>query len=135
MARFQLPGSLGLLAKCFNLMSMAGPVPNPPCGTSHAYVVETMLKVSTKEREGSITFVLEGRLCGAWTAEAEQAWSRLLAIATGREVLLDLGGVTFIDRAGEELLVSMLACGTKVRGSGVMVNHLIDKVQEKVSRR
>ena len=106
-----------------------------PCGKSHAYVVGTMLKISTKEREGSITFVLEGRLCGQWTAEAERAWSRLLVNSTGREVLLDLGGVTFIDRAGEALLASMLARGTKVRGSGVMVNHLINRVQEKVSRR
>lgn len=94
-----------------------------------------MLKVSTKEAEGSVTFILEGRLCGAWAAEAEQAWSRLLASSAGREVLLDLDGVTFVDRVGEVLLVSMLARGTKVRASGVMVNHLIEQVQEKVPRR
>ena len=94
-----------------------------------------MLKVSTKEREGSLTFVLEGRLCGEWAIEAEQAWSRLLANCAGREVLLDLGGVTFIDQAGEALIASMLARSPKVRGSGVVVNHLIDQMQEKVSRR
>ena len=94
----------------------------------------TMLKVSTKEGEGSVTFILEGRLCGAWAAEAERAWSRLLASSSGREVLLDLGGLTFVDRTGEALLTSMLARGTRVRASGVMVSHLIEQVQEKASR-
>jgi anti-anti-sigma regulatory factor len=116
-------------------MNMASTIARTRCGHCHALVLETMLKVSTKEREGSVTFVLEGRLCGDWAAEAEKAWSRVLASSGGREVLLDLGGVTFIDRAGEALLSSMLTRGTKVRGSGVMVNHLIDQVQEKVSRR
>jgi len=94
-----------------------------------------MLKVSTKEREDSISFVLEGRLCGEWAVEAEQAWSRLLANSPGREILLDLSGITFIDPAGEALIKSMLARSPKVRGSGVVVNYLIDQMQEKVSRR
>jgi len=93
-----------------------------------------MLKISTKERPGSLTFILEGRLCGAWAAEAELAWARALSAAHDQEILLDLGGVTFIDRAGVVLLASMLARGTKVRASGVMISHLVQEVQEKVSR-
>jgi anti-anti-sigma regulatory factor len=93
-----------------------------------------MLKISTKEREGSVTFILEGRVCGAWAKEAELAWSRLLSAAGDREILLDLGGVTFVDRAGEALLVSMLERGTKVRASGVMISHLVQEVQQRVSR-
>jgi anti-anti-sigma regulatory factor len=93
-----------------------------------------MLKISTKEREGAVTFILEGRVCGAWATEAELAWSRLLSAAGDREILLDLGGVTFVDRAGEALLVSMLERGTKVRVSGVMISHLVQEVQQRVTR-
>jgi translation initiation factor IF-2 len=93
-----------------------------------------MLKISTKERAGSVTFILEGRLCGAWTVEAELAWSRLLSTLHEEEVVLDLAGVTFIDRGGEALVTAMLARGTKVRASGVMISHLVEEVQQKVSR-
>jgi anti-anti-sigma regulatory factor len=94
----------------------------------------SMLKISTKERAGSVAFILEGRLCGAWTVEAELAWSRLLSTLHQEEVVLDLAGVTFIDRAGEALVTAMLGRGTKVRASGVMISHLVEEVQQKVSR-
>ena len=93
-----------------------------------------MLKISTQERERSVTFILEGRLCGAWATEAELAWSRLLSAVRDREILLDLGGVTFVDRTGEALLASMLERGAKVRASGVMMSHLVQEVQQRVSR-
>ena len=93
-----------------------------------------MLKISTKEREGLVTFILEGRLCGAWAMEAELAWSRLVSTAKDQEILLDLGGVTFIDGTGEALLASILERGTKVRASGVMISHLVQEVQQRVSR-
>jgi anti-anti-sigma regulatory factor len=93
-----------------------------------------MLKISIKERSGALIFILEGRLCGAWAAEAEVAWARALSASHGQDILLDLGGVTFIDRAGEALLASMLARPTKVRATGVMISHLVQEVQQKVSR-
>jgi anti-anti-sigma regulatory factor len=93
-----------------------------------------MLKITTKERPGSVTFVLEGRLCGPWAAEAEVAWARLVADTLDQEILLDLAGVTFIDHDGEALLASILGRGTKVRASGVMISHLVQEVQQKVSR-
>ena len=93
-----------------------------------------MLKISTKEQDGSLTFILEGRLCGAFAMEAELAWSGLISSAGDREILLDLGGVTFVDRIGEALLASMLERGTKVRASGVMISHLVQEVQQRVSR-
>lgn len=93
-----------------------------------------MLKITTKERPGTITFVLEGRLCGPWATEAELAWTRLVASTQDQEILLDLAGVTFVDRDGEALLASMLGRGTKVRATGVMISHLVQEVQERVSR-
>jgi len=93
-----------------------------------------MLKITTKERPGSITFILEGRLCGPWAAEAELAWKRLVENSPQEEILLDLAGVTFVDRAGETLLTLMLGRGTKVRASGVLISHMVQEVQHRVSR-
>lgn len=93
-----------------------------------------MLKITTQQRPGSVTFVLEGRLCGPWAAEAELAWFELVASVHAQEILLDLAGVTFIDRDGEALLATMLGRGTKVRASGVMISHLVEEVQHRVSR-
>lgn len=92
-----------------------------------------MLKITTKERDGSITFTLEGRLCGAWAIEAEQAWSRVVASDHDQHILLDLAGVTFVDNAGEALLASMIARGARVRANGVMISHLVHEVQRRVS--
>ena len=66
-----------------------------------------MLKIIRREQPASLTFVLEGRLCHPWTAEAERSWLQLLSMAGNKELWVDLAGVTFIDRAGEELLASI----------------------------
>jgi len=92
-----------------------------------------MLKITTREHSGAITFILEGRLCGPWAKEAELAWTRLLESSPQAEIRLDLAGVTFIDRAGETLLTAMLSRGTKVRASGVLISHFVEEVQQRVS--
>lgn len=94
-----------------------------------------MLKITTKDRPGSLTFVLEGRLCRPWTAEAEQGWSNLISTVGDRELLLDLDGVTFVDREGEALLASIIEQGPKVRASGVLVSHIVEQVQKRVLRK
>ena len=93
-----------------------------------------MLKIIRREQPASLTFVLEGRLCHPWTAEAERSWLQLLSMAGNKELWVDLAGVTFIDRAGEELRASILERDTKVRVSGVLVSHLVEEVQRKVLR-
>jgi anti-anti-sigma regulatory factor len=94
-----------------------------------------MLKVTTKEAEASLTFVLEGRLCRPWTAEAERGWTKLLSTAGNKKLLLDLAGVTFMDGDGEALLTSMIESGTKVRARGVLVSHLVAQVQKRMQQR
>ena len=94
-----------------------------------------MLKVTTKEQLKSVTFVLEGRLCHPLTDEVERGWSKLLLNAANKELTLDLDGVTFVDRAGEALLVSMLERGTKVRASGVLIRHMVEQVQKNILRK
>jgi hypothetical protein len=51
-----------------------------------------------------------------------------------KEIVLDLEGVTFIDRDGEALLAWALERGTKVRASGVLVSHMVQEVRQKAAR-
>lgn len=91
-----------------------------------------MLKVTVKEQPQSCTLVLEGRLCRPWTSEAERGWSKLILAAADKELLIDLAGVTFVDRDGEALLASILEHGAKVRVSGVWVSHMVRQVQQRI---
>lgn len=90
-----------------------------------------MLKITTKERPHSVSLVLEGRLCHPWTEEVEHNWSKLTSTAGDKELLLDLAGVTFVDRDGEDLLASMIAGGTKVLSSGVLISHMVEQAQKR----
>jgi anti-anti-sigma regulatory factor len=91
-----------------------------------------MLRITTKERPGSVTMVLEGRLCGAWTAEAEKAWLKLASTAEGQELAVDLSGLTFVDKAGESWLASILGQGAKVKASGVLISHIVHEVERRL---
>jgi anti-anti-sigma regulatory factor len=93
-----------------------------------------MLKITINERSGCTTFALEGRLCGQWATEASRAWSQLISMDHTKEIVLDLEGVTFIDRDGEALLAWALERGTKVRASGVLVSHMVQEVRQKAAR-
>jgi ABC-type transporter Mla MlaB component len=94
-----------------------------------------VLKITTTEQSESLTLVLEGRLCRPWTGEVEGRWLDLLASAVEKEkeVLLDLAGVTFVDRDGEALLGSILEGGASVRASGVLVSYIVRQVQRRIA--
>ncbi len=67
-----------------------------------------MLKISRLDAaDGSIVLALEGTLVGAWVRELETAC--IAAVANLGRVSLDLSGVTFVDRAGAELLIGLRA--------------------------
>ena len=67
-----------------------------------------MLKISRSESsEGRVILKLEGILRGAWLAEVRAACDALLE--ERQRVALDLRGVTYVDRAGKELLESLRA--------------------------
>ena len=97
-----------------------------------ALPASAMLRSTTQERPGSVTLVLEGRLCGAWTAEAEQAWLRIASSAEGQELAVDLAGVTFVDKIGESWLASVLGQGAKVKASGIWISHIVQEVERRL---
>ena len=72
-----------------------------------------MLKVTVTEGDDGITLLLEGRLCGPCTAEAEQSWRSVLMRAGRRRILLDLTGIAYVGSEGKLLLTSALEQGAE----------------------
>ena len=65
-----------------------------------------MLRISAIESAGNgTTLRLEGQLCGPWIDELDNAVERVLA--AHRQLTLDLGDVSLIERPGLALLASL----------------------------
>ena len=92
-----------------------------------------MLKVTVTEGADGIALVLEGRLCGPYTAEAGQSWRSVLVRASRRRILVDLTGVTYVGSEGKLLLTSVLEQGAEIRVDGVLMSHLVEELRERIS--
>jgi anti-anti-sigma regulatory factor len=93
-----------------------------------------MLKVTIHEEGPCIRLVLEGRLCGPCAAEADRAWRDALSRASNHKIRIDLAGVTFVDSEGELLLMNMLRQRAAIQAGGVLMNHLIEELRQRVVR-
>ena len=79
-----------------------------------------MLKIETTKDAGrGVTLHLEGRLIGPWVEELRVACAQA---GRGRmQVIVDLGGVAFVDRAGIALLRELADHDTRLAGCSPFV--------------
>lgn len=68
-----------------------------------------MLRISRTERDGVVTLQLEGKLRVPWVDELDA-----MVVVGGNRLRLDLARVTYVDRAGAELLRSLQCRGVEV---------------------
>src|ERR1035437_7743762 len=68
-----------------------------------------MLKITLHDSAREFRLKLEGRLSGPWVHELEQCWMTASSTTHGRNTVLDLGEVDFVDPAGESLLARLHA--------------------------
>ena len=66
-----------------------------------------MLKITLHDSAREFRLKLEGRLCGPWVRELELCWQTASSTTQGRQTILDLGDVDFIDTDGQSLLARM----------------------------
>ncbi|MFB3829365.1 MAG: TolC family protein [Bryobacteraceae bacterium] len=86
-----------------------------------------MLRITTQEVAGKITFRLEGKLAGPWVPELEQCWLATAA-APGQGVVLDLAQVDFIDEAGRKLLARMHARGVRLLAKAPWIRAVVEQI-------
>src|ERR1017187_9667208 len=88
-----------------------------------------MLKITLHDTPEGLRFQLEGHLVGPWVNELEQCWRTAASIRGGRDVLLDLREVTFIDDAGKELLTRLQGEGVQFAARGPMTNAIVEDIR------
>lgn len=86
-----------------------------------------MLKITIQTTDDAARIGLEGRLTGPWLAELDRAWLGLHPPGGGRR-LVDLTGVTFIDREGKALLTRMWREGAELLAAGCCTKSIVEEI-------
>jgi hypothetical protein len=84
-----------------------------------------MFRVSFSDTADGQRWSLHGRLAGPWVDELRSCWKYTRDRAPLARATVDLKEVTFIDRAGEELLAEMRGAGAELIATGVEHRHLL----------
>lgn len=66
-----------------------------------------MLRITIDNEANPVRLKLEGRITGPWVAELHRAWQTLGPSLEGKQLCVDLCGVTYIDREGRRVLADM----------------------------
>jgi anti-anti-sigma regulatory factor len=85
-----------------------------------------MLKIDTIESASEIVLSLHGGLAGAWVDELESHWRHTQATAGDRRVVVDLIGVTGLDRAARYLLQLMRLRNVSLVGASIAIRASLD---------
>jgi len=89
-----------------------------------------MLRVTRHDTPKSIRLTLEGRLIGAWAAEADRAWQEVRAAAPHHlTVIVNLCDVSAVDSSGRELLVRMHEHDVVFEARGCAMRELVREIE------
>jgi len=92
-----------------------------------------MLKISIKDRRSRRLLVLEGKIFAPWTDELTRVACQDDANQNaGRELVIDLQGVTDVSADGEEVLYSLMVQGAKFRGGGVFIKQVMKRLAQRM---
>jgi anti-anti-sigma regulatory factor len=86
-----------------------------------------MLKISTLETSSERRLILEGKLIAPWTSAVSEACAKAKVNLQGRELIVDLRGLSVISQSGENLLITLMNDAVKFHCS-LFAKQLLDKV-------
>src|SRR6516162_9336775 len=87
-----------------------------------------MLRISTSDDLGALTFKLEGRLAGCWVHELRGCWQEALAARPDSPIRFDLTQVSSIDADGKALLSAAAARGAKLIAAGCFMKAIVAEI-------
>lgn len=90
-----------------------------------------MLKISVDAQPSAQVFKLEGRLAGPWVAALADAYESARQQRPGAAAVIDLADVSFIDRAGQDLLTVMCQAGARLVGTGCLTASLVESISKR----
>lgn len=88
-----------------------------------------MLRITIVDTPSEQKWVLQGRLIGPWAQELRSNWSKTHEQNHGRNCVVDLSEVTFIDSSGERVLTKMMKEGADFVVRGLYATHVIKNVE------
>jgi ABC-type transporter Mla MlaB component len=87
-----------------------------------------MLRITTDPKANALVLRLEGRLEGPWVAVLAQCFSSAVTQRRGRQICVNLAGVTFVDAAGKAQLVEAYAQGAELLGEDIETKALVAEI-------
>jgi ABC-type transporter Mla MlaB component len=84
-----------------------------------------MLRITRQDHDHGLTLKLEGKLVGPWLQELKSASED--GVCRIETVRLDLGGVSFVDSDGIELLRDLVSRGAQIIASSTFVSELLQR--------
>ena len=90
-----------------------------------------MLKITVVDTPDAQRLVLEGRLAEPWLSEFKTSWGSACKSRGGRNCIIDLNGVTYIDTSGEEALLEMRNEGAQLVARGICNKHKLQDIENR----
>jgi len=94
-----------------------------------------MLRITIAETLSEQRWTLEGRLVQPWISELKTTWTKTEIARRERRCVVDLTGVTFIDRSGEKALAELSKEGAELIATGCYTRHVVHNIEKRKSNR
>ena len=94
-----------------------------------------MLRITIAETATEQKWTVEGRLVHPWISELKSTWTSTKTARRERKCVVDLTGVTFIDKSGENVLAELYKQGAELIATGYYTRHVVDNIERKKSNR
>ncbi len=94
-----------------------------------------MLRITIAETLSEQRWTLEGRLVQPWVSELKSNWTRTETARRERKCVVDLTGVSFIDKSGEKVLAELSKDGAELVATGIYTRHVVNNIEKKKSNR
>src|ERR1700730_3742748 len=90
-----------------------------------------MLRITIAETPTEQKWTVEGRLVFPWISELKSTWTRTKTARRERKCVVDLTGVTFIDKNGEKVLAQLSKQGAELIATGCYTRHVVHNIERK----
>ena len=94
-----------------------------------------MLRITVMETLTEQKWTLEGQLVQPWISELKSTWTKTENARRERKCVVDLAGVTFIDKNGEKVLAELSKEGAELIATGCYTLHVIQNLNRRKSNR
>src|SRR5882724_2479966 len=94
-----------------------------------------MLRITIAETPFEQRWTLEGRLVQPWIAELKSTWKKTEVDRRERKCVVDLTGVTFIDKSGEKALADLSKEGAELIATGIYIRDVVHNIEKRKSNR